>query len=199
VRAILPADVAELRDELLEAGLSPRTVVRHLTVANGVFKHAVREHGLERNPASAELVDRPSVRYSGESDTFDGEELAALARAAADELDGTLYLAAAMTGLRQGELLALRWRDIDFASQRIHVRRSWSPTARAEKTRDQQVDPAAARRDPRATPRAGPARRRHRCPRRRPAHAALPRTRAPSIRRPAGRSRSPAGRPREER
>lgn len=54
-------------------------------------------------------------------------------RHAADEQDGALYLAAAMTGLRQGELLALRWRDIDFAGQRLHVRRAWSQAAKAEK------------------------------------------------------------------
>jgi integrase len=133
VRSIAPADVVALRDDLMAAGLSARTVVRHLTVAHGVFKHAVREHGLTRNPASAELVDRPTVRYSGEFDTFDGEELAALVRAAADEQDAALYLTAAMTGLRLGELLALRWRDVDFAGQRVHVRRSWSPVAAAEK------------------------------------------------------------------
>jgi integrase len=133
VGSIVPAEVAKLRDDLLAAGLAPRTVVRHLTVAHGVFKHAVREHGIARNPASAELVDRPTVRYSGEFDTFDAEELAALVRAAEDEQDGALFLTAAMTGLRQGELLALRWRDLDFAGQRVHVRRSWSRVAGQEK------------------------------------------------------------------
>ncbi len=134
VAAIAPAELAAMRDELLAAGLKPRTVVRHLTVAHGVFKHAVREHGLARNPASAELVDRPTVRYSGEFVTFDASELAALVRAAQDAQDATLYLAAAMTGLRQGELLALRWRDVDFAGQRVHVRRSWSQAAKVEKS-----------------------------------------------------------------
>lgn len=123
-----------LRDDLMAAGLSARTVVRHLTVAHGVFKHAVRAHGLVRNPASAELVDRPTVRYSGEFQTFDSDEIAALARHAHDDQDATLYLTAAYTGLRQGELLALRFRDIDFAGQRIHVRRAWSQAAKTEKT-----------------------------------------------------------------
>ena len=69
-----PADVEALRDDCA-AGLSARTVVRHLTVAHGVFRHAVRAYGLARNPASAELVDRPTVRYCGEFVTFDAEEL----------------------------------------------------------------------------------------------------------------------------
>lgn len=134
VASITPAEVAQLRDYLMGLDtVGPRTVVRHLTVAHGVFRHAVRFHGLARNPASAELVDRPTVRYSGDFDAFDADELAALARAAASAQDGTLYLAAAYTGLRQGELLALRWRDIDFAVQRVHVRRSWSQKAKVEK------------------------------------------------------------------
>jgi integrase len=124
VDAITPADVEALRDELLQTDLSPRTVVRHLTVAHGVFKHAMRKHGLERNPAAADLVDRPNVNYSGEFRTLDAEQLAALIRHAASEQDAVLYLAAAHSGLRQGELRALRWRDIDFAADRIHVRRS---------------------------------------------------------------------------
>jgi integrase len=124
VDAITPAEVEALRDELMEHGLSPRTVVRHLTVAHGVFKHAMRKHGLTRNPASADLVDRPTVSYSGEFRTLDTEQLAALIRAASSEQDATLYLTAAQTGLRQGELRALGWRDIDFATDRIQVRRS---------------------------------------------------------------------------
>jgi integrase len=133
VGSITPAEVATLRDELMASGLSPRSVVRHLTVAHGVFKHAIRAHGIMRNPASAELVDRPTVAYTGDFDTFDADELAALARAAAEEQDACLYLTAAYTGLRLGELLALRWRSVDFAGQRVHVRRAWSEAARAEK------------------------------------------------------------------
>ena len=39
-------------------------------------------------------------------------------------LERPLYLMAAMTGLRQGELLAFRWQDLDFAAVKVRVRRA---------------------------------------------------------------------------
>ena len=56
-------------------------------------------------------------------------ELEALLRAAPatdlGRVDRLMWLTAAMTGLRQGELLALRWRDVDWLAGRLRVRRSF--------------------------------------------------------------------------
>ena len=41
-------------------------------------------------------------------------------------MDGALFLTAAFTGLRMGELLALQWRDVDFSGDVIRVRRSFN-------------------------------------------------------------------------
>jgi integrase len=41
-------------------------------------------------------------------------------------IDRALYLAAAMTGLRKGELVALRWRDVDWPAARIRVRQNYT-------------------------------------------------------------------------
>ena len=40
-------------------------------------------------------------------------------------LEQVMYLAAATTGMRQGELIALRWRDVDWTARRIRVRRNY--------------------------------------------------------------------------
>lgn len=58
------------------------------------------------------------------------EQLAAVLRAVpADDLgamEGPLYRIAVMTGLRQGELVALRWRDVDWTARKVRVRQNYT-------------------------------------------------------------------------
>ncbi len=111
--------------------LSNRVVVRHLVVLTGIFRRVRQtwkpEWGpLPDNPAGADVVDRPRVIYSGEFDVLGPDEIRLLRAHAQDEQTGVLYLVAAFTGLRQGELFALRWRDVDFPLARVHVRENFS-------------------------------------------------------------------------
>jgi integrase len=57
------------------------------------------------------------------------EEVEALLRAVPDDplgrVERVMYLTAAMTGMRQGELFRLRWRDVDWSARRIRVRRNF--------------------------------------------------------------------------
>jgi len=59
-------------------------------------------------------------------EVLEPEEVWALVRAAASEQDAALYLTAAFTGLRLGELRARCWRDVDFARSLVRVRASYS-------------------------------------------------------------------------
>jgi integrase len=81
------------------------------------------------NPVA--MADRPPAEPADPDIRFlDREELEALLRAAAHDylgpLDRVLWITAAMTGLRQGELVALRWRNVDWSARVVRVRRSYS-------------------------------------------------------------------------
>jgi len=75
---------------------------------HGIFQRARKAWGLPSNPVAA--VERPALTRSGDMEVFSPEDVWALVRAAASEQDSALWLTAAFTGLRMGELVALRWR-----------------------------------------------------------------------------------------
>ena len=118
-----------------------------LVLLHGIFRRAVTVYGLPYNPVAT--VEPHRVRPSGDIEVFSPEEVWALARAAASEQDRAIYLTAAFTGLRRGELLALRWRDVDFAGHTIRVRANWAAkqltTPKSGKVRSVPMAPDVAR------------------------------------------------------
>ena len=123
------------------AGLSRKTIINHLNFAHAVFAFAVKHGWCTSNPVAA--TDRPEMEQADPDIRFLGlTELEALLRVAAarasvagegeDEpdvrghTDHALYLTAAMTGIREGELIALRWRDVDWSASVIRVRRNYT-------------------------------------------------------------------------
>jgi len=98
-----------------------------LVLLHGILKRAKKVWGLAANAAAE--VEKPPVARTGEIQVFSPEEVWALVRAATNEIDAALFLTAAFTGLRLGELLALCWRDVDFAGSVIRVRASYAAGA----------------------------------------------------------------------
>jgi integrase len=108
----------------LPSTLSPRTKNKLLIQLHGIFRRAQKVYGLPRNPMAD--VERHRQRSNGDIHVFSVEEVHALVRAAESEQDAAIFLTAAFTGLRRAELLALRWRDVDFDASAIRVRASYS-------------------------------------------------------------------------
>jgi integrase len=109
-------------DALVERELAPSTVQRDMCNLSGVFHRAKRKHWIATNPYDD--VERVRTVASGDFNVLAVEQLEATARAARDAQEAALIRVGGYTGLRQGELRALRWRDVDFATATVHVRRN---------------------------------------------------------------------------
>jgi integrase len=107
-----------------DPALANRTKIKVMTVLFGILERARKVHRLPTNPARD--MEKPTQRRRAGLDVFSVEEVIALIRAADGEQDATMFLVAAFTGLRRGELVALRWRDVDFSGQTIRVVASYT-------------------------------------------------------------------------
>ena len=129
---IEPADIERYIAAKLRT-LSPKTVRNHLNTMHSVFEIGQRMGWCQRNPVK--LADRPVIKTTETRIKFlDQPELEKLLATpypddAFGRIEPTLYLTAAMTGLRQGELLGLRWRDVDLDARKVRV---VSPYVRGE-------------------------------------------------------------------
>ena len=127
-----PAQINALYAKLIAGGrrngkpLTPLTVRHVHAVLHRALKDAVRWGRLARNPA--DLADPPRVAARGhELRTWSAEQLAAFLDSRRDDRLYALWHTLAMTGLRRGEALALRWEDVDLEAGRLAVRRSLIP------------------------------------------------------------------------
>ena len=116
---LTPSDVQSFLNTKLESGLSPRRVQYLHAVLRRALGMAERWGLVSRNVAK--LVDAPRVPHH-EIEPLTPEEARRLIEAAADDRLRALWVTALGTGLRQGELLALRWEDVDLEGRKLRVR-----------------------------------------------------------------------------
>ena len=105
----------------LDSGLSPRTVRMVHTTLHKALKQAVRWSLVPRNVSEA--VDPPRERGT-EIRPLDEGQAKSLLRSARGERFEALYVMAVTTGMRSGELLGLRWEDVDLQAGIVRVRRT---------------------------------------------------------------------------
>jgi integrase len=107
-------------------GLSARTVRYVYTILRAALADAVKHGRLSVNPTNRSTPPSPSEARPPEMQAWTARELGRFLRWAEDR-DRDLAMSwrlLAATGMRQGEALALRWRDVDLEAGRLQVRRS---------------------------------------------------------------------------
>jgi integrase len=122
---LTPQHLQRLYTSRLDAGLSSTTVNHVHALIHKALSNAVRWGSVHRN--IADLVDPPRNRHF-EITTLSPEQARAFLDAAAGHRLEALYVLAVTTGMRQGELLGLRWRDVDVDAGTLQIRGSMQAT-----------------------------------------------------------------------
>jgi integrase len=105
-------------------GLAPKTVRGLHTLLHKALRDAERKHLVSRNVADA--ADPPRLRQAGsvEMRTWTAAELRSFIDGVADHRLAAAWFLAATTGMRRGEVLGLRWQDVDLEHGRLAVRQT---------------------------------------------------------------------------
>ena len=126
ISKIRPMDIQKLYNELISKNMLSRENVQKVhSLINNSLKKAERWELVKRNVAS--LVDRPKA-FKSELKVWDVEEVKSFLATAQDSRYYIAFLLALTTGMRQGEILALRWKDIDFNNNILAVKQTLSHT-----------------------------------------------------------------------
>ena len=121
LKTLTAQDLAHFYRSKLDADQSPASVHKMHVTLHKALKQAVRWGYMTKNPADD--VDPPKVITKEVHPLTREEAKRLLSTVQGDRLEA-LYVVALHTGLRQGELLALKWDDLDLQARRLQVRRT---------------------------------------------------------------------------
>jgi integrase len=127
LKSLTPAHVRGLYREKLEAGSSARTVRYIHTTLHKALKQAVMDGLIPRNATEAVKPPQQTREEMHPLTPEQTKHLLQVAHETGDRLEA-LYVLAIHTGLRQGELLGLKWDDVDLDEGSLQVRRTLSIT-----------------------------------------------------------------------
>src|SRR5262249_22818660 len=115
-------------EEKQQEGRAPKSIQNYLGLLHSIFRQAQRRGWCSHNPVA--LADKPTtpsrteIRYLTITEL--NSILVALPETPVGLTDRAVVLTSAMTGLRRGEVIALRWQDIDWDVHVIRVRRNYT-------------------------------------------------------------------------
>jgi integrase len=119
LQKLTPQQIQGLYSELLRKGLSAATVGQVHAILHRAFKQAVGWTLMYRNPT--DYAQRPRVEHKV-TQVLSPSQVRALLEAAKGTRFEALFVLAVTTGMREGELLGLRWQDVDLDDAVLHIR-----------------------------------------------------------------------------
>ena len=132
LQGILPSDLTALYGELLRAGrrvagrssgtLSAKTVHNVHLIVSKVLGDAVDDGLLQQNAAAKAKPPKPGRQSYQQIRAWTPDELHHFLNLSKDHRFHDAYHLAALTGMRRGEILGLRWEDLDLVQNRLSVR-----------------------------------------------------------------------------
>ena len=120
LKDLRPDHVQKLYTVKLKNGISARTTQLIHAVIHRALNHALKQGLVARNVSDA--VTRPKVPRK-EMKTLDDYQVRQLLQAAEETRMQTLFWIAVSTGLRKGEILGLKWSDLDWNNGRLQIQR----------------------------------------------------------------------------
>jgi integrase len=127
-RDVQRRDIQRLADDFLAEGRDPSTIRNALMPLRVIYRRALEDGDVALNPCTN--LRLPAVRRRRERIASPDEAQQLLA--ALPERDRSIWATALFAGLRRGELMALRWEDIDLAAGLIRIERSYDDKGRVE-------------------------------------------------------------------
>ena len=116
---ITAKDIQKYLNTLASQGYSQKVVSNHRMVVNRILTHAVMEGDTDLNPCASVKTPTDLPKSTREAANRSDEQIIK------DNVEQWLFpFFALMTGMRKGEILALKWKDIDFNKNYIYVTKS---------------------------------------------------------------------------
>jgi integrase len=127
IKRITTARIEKYITTRQEQGINILTLRKILVMLNQIMKYAVRHKYIGHNPV------RDAERPRGQSNLedkkitiLDTSQIGGLLKKTTDKKYKTLFMLAIMSGARQGELLGLKWSDLDWQNSQIHIQRTFN-------------------------------------------------------------------------
>jgi len=124
IKDIKQSDVVSFYNDLYDKGIAVNTLDNIQTVLHQVFQVAVQDDAIRRNITDGVLKELKSANPRPKKKALTPEELQRFRECIADSVWYPVFTVMSWTGMRVGEVSGLRWDDIDYENNVIHVQRT---------------------------------------------------------------------------